>query len=188
MGSAHLPWARTGSWLRWAQGVARACRVDKRSASTGVPRRARPRADHQKRFRAPDDQAAPGGRLPSDRLVYAPRSSTLHRRKARAETTTERQCTASLIAEPVRSSDQELPASAPAAEGPRLQAKPGSARDAPQRSRATRNPRRALVVVGDAVSLKADRAWSGELAQDPPRITRRLQPGLTQAEPSAGAR
>src|SRR5690606_3774656 len=56
------------------------------------------------------------------------------------------------------------------------------------RSRTTRNPRRALVVSTDVGARHAERAWAGELAQEPPRITWSRQPGLTQAEPSPGAR
>jgi hypothetical protein len=66
-----------------------------------------------------------------------------------------------------------------------------AARTAPgiaQRSRAMRKPMRASWRSGNAEVRKAEREWSGELAQYPPRTTRNLQPGLIHAVPSTGAR
>jgi len=54
--------------------------------------------------------------------------------------------------------------------------------------RATRKPMRALVVSTGAGARQDARVCAGELAQEPPRITWSRQPGLTQAEPSRGAR
>jgi hypothetical protein len=56
------------------------------------------------------------------------------------------------------------------------------------RSRATRNPTRALRVSPRAAMRNAERTCAGSLPQEPPRTTCRSQPGLTQAELSRGAR
>ena len=56
------------------------------------------------------------------------------------------------------------------------------------KSRATRNPTRALRVSAGADRRNAERTCSGSLPHEPPRTTRRSQPGLTQAELSRGAR
>ena len=54
--------------------------------------------------------------------------------------------------------------------------------------RTTRKPTRALVISESEDERHAARACAGELAQEPPRTTRDLQPGLNHAAPSAGAR
>lgn len=56
------------------------------------------------------------------------------------------------------------------------------------KSRATRNPTRALRVSTLAAVRNAERTWSGSLPHEPPRTTRRSQPGLTHAALSRGAR
>jgi hypothetical protein len=55
-------------------------------------------------------------------------------------------------------------------------------------SRTTLKPMRALVVSACTGARQAERVCAGELAQLPPRATRVLQPGLSHAAPSSGAR
>ena len=54
--------------------------------------------------------------------------------------------------------------------------------------RTTRKPTRAFVMSESDADRQAARAWTGELAQEPPRTTRERQPGLNHDAPSAGAR